>query len=140
MIFKLYLFLNFCYDLFTIDTGNKKGKIGELKVELLATEKGYIVSRPVFSARYDLILDDGNKIIRAQVKTLNCFIESRPNLVYYKIKKDKNPYSNREIDVIFFYLSLLDVVLKVDNFHNRKIFKFNLKDKTNKNYYEKFIW
>lgn len=45
-----------------------KGYLAILKVEERAQEKGIIVSRPVVDAAYDLVLDDGRKLHRVQVK------------------------------------------------------------------------
>jgi len=39
-----------------------------LEVEKRATEKGFIVSRPVIEVRYDLVIDDGKNLNRVQVK------------------------------------------------------------------------
>lgn len=47
---------------------NKKGEIAKLKVELMAAELGWISSRTVEGSRYDLVLDNGKKLYRTQVK------------------------------------------------------------------------
>jgi hypothetical protein len=39
-------------------TSNSKGHLAVCKAELRAIELGFIPSRPVYDARYDLILDD----------------------------------------------------------------------------------
>ena len=49
-----------------------KSEIAVLKLELRANQKGYFVSLPKNqSSRYDLIIDDGKKLYRTQVKYLN---------------------------------------------------------------------
>ena len=46
-----------------------KGLIAEQKVIMRALEKGYCVSKPIsHECRYDLIVDDHDRISRAQVK------------------------------------------------------------------------
>lgn len=45
-----------------------KGQFAQLKVEQRAAEKGYIVSRPTTDTRYDLIIDDGKRLAKAQIK------------------------------------------------------------------------
>lgn len=50
-------------------TTTQKGEIAQLKVQLRAAEKGFTASRPtVDDCRYDLILDTGDKLLRAQIK------------------------------------------------------------------------
>lgn len=47
---------------------NQKGEIAQLRTQIRATEKGWIVSRTTEGARYDMILDDGDQLYRVQVK------------------------------------------------------------------------
>lgn len=47
-----------------------KGDISELRVALALAEAGYAVSKPLGeNQRYDLIADDGERLLRVQVKT-----------------------------------------------------------------------
>lgn len=47
-----------------------QGALTEQKCFLKCIEQGYIVSKPLFdNARYDFILDTGNKILKIQVKS-----------------------------------------------------------------------
>lgn len=47
-----------------------KGDVSELRVAASLTEAGYAVSKPLGdSQRYDLIIDDGQRLARVQVKT-----------------------------------------------------------------------
>jgi len=50
-----------------VDT-RQKGEIAKLHVMMRAMEQGFVVSEPTTGARYDLIIDDGRKLWRAQVK------------------------------------------------------------------------
>src|SRR5438309_2267143 len=47
---------------------NLLGEFAVAKVFLRAIEKGWTVSRPMMECRYDLILDDGLRLYRVQVK------------------------------------------------------------------------
>lgn len=47
-----------------------QGNVGEAKAILHYTERGFIVSKPLFeNSPYDLIVDDGETVRRVQVKT-----------------------------------------------------------------------
>ena len=48
---------------------NLKGTITELKCKTYFLELGYIVSTPETPARYDFILDCGDRLLKVQVKT-----------------------------------------------------------------------
>ena len=48
---------------------NLLGTITELKCKTYFLELGYIVSTPDSPARYDFILDIGDKLLKIQVKT-----------------------------------------------------------------------
>ena len=48
---------------------NLKGTLTELKCKIYFLELGYMVSTPESPARYDFILDIGNKLLKIQVKT-----------------------------------------------------------------------
>ena len=48
---------------------NLKGTITELKCKTYFLELGYMVSTPDSPARYDFILDTGEKLLKIQVKT-----------------------------------------------------------------------
>ena len=48
---------------------NLKGTLTELKCKIYFLELGYMVSTPESPARYDFILDTGNKLLKIQVKT-----------------------------------------------------------------------
>ena len=47
----------------------QRGSIAELTVIIEALKRGYIVSSPIsHNSHYDLIIDDGKKILRCQIK------------------------------------------------------------------------
>ncbi len=97
-------------------TTQQKGKFAELKVEIRAYEKGWMVSRPTSDCRYDLVLDDGIKLFRVQVKyaggkgrgngTVNVGLRRWAG---DKSRKTRN-YRKHEVDAILVYLPSIDRV------------------------------
>lgn len=81
-----------------------------------ALELDIICSRPVIEGtRYDLILDTGKKLYRAQVKYGDGSSTGVSGAVGVnlrkEIRKEKNrPYSKDEIDVLLIYLPKLDQI------------------------------
>lgn len=82
-----------------------KGRITEQKCYLKCLEAGFQVSRPLFDdARYDFILDTGNKLLRIQIKT-SCWNEDKSAFSFngYSQHSTGNgnkrmKYTNKEID------------------------------------------
>jgi hypothetical protein len=97
-----------------ICTQLKKADLARLKVEMRALELDVICSRPVIEGtRYDLILDTGKGLFRAQVKYGDGVSTATTGAVAVnlrkEIKKEKNrPYSQEEIDVLLIYIPKLD--------------------------------
>lgn len=54
-----------------METSNWKGQLAVSKAQVRAIELGYYVSVPLMDYRYDLVLDDGKKLWRVQVKYAN---------------------------------------------------------------------
>jgi len=106
-------------------TSNSKGEIAELKVQLRAAEKGWVASRTVEGARYDLVLDDGKKLYRAQVKyagakgshsegSATVYLtrsegDDRNKNGKYRRRKTRR-YNSKEVDAILVYLPQIDKV------------------------------
>lgn len=94
------------------------GAITEQKCFLKCFELGYNVSKPIFdNARYDFILDTGDKLLKIQVKTSHWKSEAHDAFVFncYSQHSTGNgnkrmKYTNKEIDFFmterdgFFYL------------------------------------
>lgn len=62
-----------------LNKGNTKtqGNVGLGRCIAFATALGYVVSLPLNDAQaYDLIVDNGDKLLRVQVKTSRCLAES----------------------------------------------------------------
>ena len=102
---------------------NQKGEIAQLKVQIRAAEKGWIASRTIEGARYDLVLDDGDKLYRVQVKysgggTSHCNgsaavhvtraegDDRNKNSKYCRTKT--RTYSKNEVDAVIVYIPQID--------------------------------
>lgn len=93
----------------------EKGKIAELLVEIRAYELGYIVSRPTRDCRYDLIIDDGEKLHRVQVKYVNKKCTKSTGSVLVDLRRwagdkrwETRNYHSSEIDVLVVYIPAIN--------------------------------
>jgi len=91
-------------------TKEEKGILAVLKVQQRAVEKGQLVSVPINPCRYDLVLDDGAKLTRAQVKYGNIASPHSTGAVRVTLQRHGKTYSAREIDVLLVYLPSVDKV------------------------------
>ena len=106
-----------------------KGEIAELKVQLLAAEKGFIVSRPTVPARYDCIIDDGKSLTRTQIKYADGKSDKAEGSVGIRLqqpflrRREGKNYRRDEVDLVLAYLPCVDkvVALRPDNFHDKSI-------------------
>ena len=94
---------------------NEKGDMAIFKVCLIAAEKGYIVSKPLSeSSRYDLVLDDGKKLLKTQVKFADGKLTNTDGSIRVSLEKrygDRSmTYTSDEIDVLLVYVSKVDKV------------------------------
>lgn len=98
---------------------NLLGEYAITKVLLRAIEKKVVVHRPVIECRYDLVLDDGLKLYRTQVKYTN---RSSPKqcqgVVPVGLSKWRNGgrsitpcYRASEIDLLLVYVRKIDKIL-----------------------------
>lgn len=121
---------------------SNKSEIAVLKVELQANNKGYHVSLPKNQAsRYDLIIDDGEKLYRTQIKYVNRFKHGKKTCIELLIDKD-NLYTNTQIDLLLIYCPAVDSVLcfPPELFHNKKTIWINLVNPDAPTFYKKFLW
>ena len=87
----------------------QKGQIAELMAELKASEKGFIVSRPAIGfSRYDLIVDDGKKLYRVQVKyacasKCGSFVSVGLRRLN-SLRKNVRTYNSNEVDAIMVFV------------------------------------
>lgn len=94
-------------------TTNVKGQLAASKVELRALELGYIPSKPVFDARYDLILDDHSKLIKVQIKYADGKMTSSTGAVMVKLgyenrRKRIYTYQKGEVDALIVYIPKIE--------------------------------
>jgi PD-(D/E)XK endonuclease len=121
-------------------TTYQKGEVGRLKVALRATELGYIVSVPTVESRYDLVIDDGTKLHRVQVKYSTWEGSEVSNAIQVKFKTEcrnngyKKTYSAKEIDAIVVYLPQTDKCywITAKHFKGRNYLSLRLKASKNK--------
>jgi hypothetical protein len=95
---------------------HRKGELAQLRVELKALEKGFIVSRPANVARYDLVIDDGEKLWRVQIKYADGKAVGTDNAVLASLgSTDRSgkaiTYSVPEVDAFAVYVPRVDKVL-----------------------------
>lgn len=85
------------------------GDIGEAMAIADFTKAGFVVSTPLSNnARYDLIIDNGQKIYRVQVKTTESIkddkmVFSTKTTNYSKGAWKATRYSTNEVDVFYLY-------------------------------------
>ena len=102
-----------------------KGEIAKLKAELRAAEKGWIVSRTAEGSRYDLVLDDGKKLYRVQVKYGNGKSTNSQGAICLSLRKfvgddlrrspeyrklPRRAYTKEEIDAVVVYIPRIDKI------------------------------
>lgn len=96
-----------------IKTTNIKGQLAAAKTELRALELGYLPSKPIFDARYDLILDNGRELKRLQIKYADAKASNSQGCVAVKLayqnrKRKVYTYQNTEVDGLIVYLPVID--------------------------------
>lgn len=92
-----------------------KGAITQSKVEIRACEKGYIASKPILEqTRYDLIIDDGTKLLKIQVKYARAKQSGSSGSAVVDFRKTTNNgkcndgYYKNEIDAVIVYLPQIE--------------------------------
>lgn len=123
------------------------GQIGQLKVELEASKKGLTTSLPTLPVRYDILLDDGKKIYKAQIKYCNNKSRHPKDkdwimLLLERKHINQKKYNKNDVDLLLVYLPVIDKVLAFPPklFHNRARIYINIRNKNSTRYWEKFIW
>lgn len=90
-----------------------KGEIAELKVQLRAAEKGVLVSKPTTSARYDAVLDYGDRLEKVQIKYGN----GRPNRTTgcfaAELRRRKQVYKEGAVDALLVYIPAIDKIVRL---------------------------
>ena len=126
-----------------------KGELAQLKAELRAIEKGFVTSRPTSIARYDLVIDDGSKLWRTQVKYAGAPSNKTPNsvvvsLAYQARDKSEHAYTEKEVDSLVVYVPQVDKLLwfTAEQFCGKLKLqvKFRGEQRSNSIWYEDYIW
>ncbi|MBP9669908.1 hypothetical protein KBD75_00740 [Candidatus Woesebacteria bacterium] len=95
-------------------TSNWKGQIATTKAQLRALELGYKISIPIMDYRYDLVLDDGHKLWRVQVKYANGVPANSQGAVVVKLayetrqRRHVYTYHEDEVDALVVYIPKTD--------------------------------
>lgn len=95
----------------------QKGDVGELRVALAAAEKGWVCSKPLSTARYDLVLDDGQRLYRVQVKYVDAEPPKAKGSVYTVFGNGPDApqsYTRNEIDVVIAYVPKIDKLIWIE--------------------------
>lgn len=115
-------------------TSSQKGEIAKLKVEQRSVELGWVCSRPPEGSRYDLVLDDGKKLHRAQVKYANGKTGHSQGAVVAGLRKNQGDgrnlkycrskmktYTKDEIDVVILFVPQVNKLcwFGPKHFHNK---------------------
>lgn len=101
-------------------TTNRKGQLAVSKAEMRAFELGFIPSRPLYDSRYDLIIDTGANLLRAQVKYANGRPSRNSGAVIVKLEyisrvKNLFTYKQTEVDVLIVYIPIIDKLCFIPN-------------------------
>lgn len=103
----------------------QKGELALLRVLQRSLQKGWIASRPTRDCRYDLVLDDGQRLLRIQVKyaarrATHC--QGAVSLDFTKGGRRDRTYLDHEIDAVVVYVAPADAVvwLAREHFHGRR--------------------
>ncbi len=109
---------------------NAKGEYALLKVKQLALERNILLSEPTMAnCRYDLVVDCGDRLVRAQVKWADGISASAVGCVQLNLRKitrgnkrGKQYYTADEVDVLLVYVPKIDKVLwlEASYFHGKQ--------------------
>ena len=91
-----------------------------------SVEKGWIASRPTRDCRYDLVLDDGERLLRVQVKYAGrqpCACRGMVPLDFTKGGRRNRTYLDHEIDAVVVYVAPVNVLvwLGPQHFYGRRV-------------------
>lgn len=134
---------------------NDKGEFAMLKVKQLALERGILLSQPTMAnCRYDLIVDCGERLVRAQVKYADGKSSKATGCVQLGLRRitrgnkmGKMCYNAQEVDVLLVYVPKMDKVLWLEGpyFHDKQAIIIRIEPSKNNQtkgclMAEQFIW
>lgn len=82
----------------------EQGNVAELEFIARSMKKGLRVSRPVFVEKYDCLVDNGEQVLRVQIKTTNHKSSSSYQLSLLKGSSKKDKYQPGDCDIFAIYL------------------------------------
>lgn len=116
----------------------KKGQIAFLYCALAATRKGFVLSQPTTTARYDAIVDDGRQLLRTQIKYAD---DDERGAVKVDLRRKTRSatartrtYRASEIDLLLIYAPRISKVLAVkpDIFDGKTSLQFRITPSRNR--------
>ncbi|MBV9848068.1 MAG: hypothetical protein JO250_00125 [Armatimonadetes bacterium] len=109
---------------------NDKGEYALLKVKQIALERGICLSAPTMAnCRYDLVVDCGERLVRAQVKYADGIVARSTGNVQLDLRKvtrgnkrGKTCDTAQEVDALLVYVPKIDRVLWLEEpyFHGKQ--------------------
>ena len=86
------------------------GHLAQLKAATKLSEEGFAVSMPVDPhCPYDLVVDNGRRLMRVQVKSCHSFVRGRYAVdISCGSENKKRPYADDAIDAFVVYLTKAD--------------------------------
>jgi prevent-host-death family protein len=117
---------------------NEKGAIAEAAIALEATRLGIEICRPSLHARYDLVFDTGDALLRVQCKWASVEAETvmiRASGSWYSPGRGyvRSRYSSHEIDAIAAYCAELDqcYYVPIERLDGQRSFQLRLRPAKN---------
>ncbi len=98
----------------------QKGEFAQLKVQQRALEKGWICSVPTSVERYDLIIDDRQKLFKTQIKYIDGKCKNCDGAVKATVNNGPGSpltYTAEEIDLILAYLPSVNKIVAMSPEH-----------------------
>ncbi len=105
----------------------KIGNFAELKFQLIAYEKGYIVSQPFGdNAQYDFIVDNSGILSRIQVRATAASTGNGYRISLGHGSRTKTPYTVKDIDFLVAYIIPIDswYIIPVSKIEGKKSITF----------------
>ncbi len=130
---RWFFFVYFC-DM----NSNLNGVSAELKFCVECLRRGIIPSLPISQhSRYDVVVDDGNRFYKIQVKSNFKDIKENQKSFKVNLTTDSNGYSQEEVDFFAVYIHYYKGFFIIKNIGKMSTIRLNLEGK-NRHYFNKF--